>query len=1013
MIPLQLSLKNFLSYREASLDFSGLHTACICGANGAGKSSLLEAITWSIWGQSRAASEDDAIANGAADMRVDFTFQLHGVIYRIIRSRQRGGSGSLELQVMTDQTFKSLTQKGVKATQALIDEYLKIDYDTFINSAYLRQGKADEFMLKKAGERKQILADLLKLDQYEDLSEQSRKIASQHKAQISAIKQQCAKDLERLDQIPYVSTHCQATQFEIDGLQAIQATEQTVLDTLKTTAKQRETYHQQLQWSQQRQQELQNDLLQIQQDLAKTQLEGQNLASLLAQGVSIELAYQQYQALEIAVTDWEQKYYRYQQLQTQSQQTTAQIQQRSQQFQIQLSQMTTNQSALQQQVQEQAAILATATDTDRAFGLLQQHQQQLHRLDELYQQVAPLYQRQREIQNHVDRLTAQQQAKSEQQTQQINQLQKQLAQQPELTKQLQLIEQQITVLEQQRVDLDRVREEGQDRRSTIDRLQAERQGYERQLQQLHHKLITLTDTEDASCPLCNHPLSGEHWEHFLASNHADRESITQQLTLLTENELVATREREGFVKEYKEIAAQLAGDQQLLETKGQVVAALATLATQAVSLELLQQEQQDLLLSIEQRRYAQDFWAELQELAEYLQELGYDEKNHAAARSDVDRYRWAEFKIVQMAEASCKQQQLTQQQEQLQTKIEECQQQWQALDRDSPLQQELQAVQTEMLALGYDAQQHQQAQMQLRQSPGIQAQYQAWQQAQISQPQILERIKQLQQQYQQKLASQQQAGAECAKTAQLLANLPEQSDKVAELEQQMIDRRQQLDQQFAILGQLTEQLAQLEKLRLSLQEQEAEIQACRQQQLIYDELTKAFGKNGIQALIIENILPQLESEANQILRRLSNNQFHIQFITQKSTKKASRSKKASVKNAKLIDTLDIVIGDVNGTRPYENYSGGEAFRINFSIRLALAKLLSQRAGTPLQMLIVDEGFGTQDQEGCDRLIAAINAIANDFKCILAVTHMPQFKEAFHTRIEVMKTVEGSKIEVFT
>ena len=42
MIPVQLILKNFLSYRDATLDFRGLHTACICGSNGAGKSSLLE-----------------------------------------------------------------------------------------------------------------------------------------------------------------------------------------------------------------------------------------------------------------------------------------------------------------------------------------------------------------------------------------------------------------------------------------------------------------------------------------------------------------------------------------------------------------------------------------------------------------------------------------------------------------------------------------------------------------------------------------------------------------------------------------------------------------------------------------------------------------------------------------------------------------------------------------------------------------------------------------------------------
>jgi len=58
----------------------------------------------------------------------------------------------------------------------------------------------------------------------------------------------------------------------------------------------------------------------------------------------------------------------------------------------------------------------------------------------------------------------------------------------------------------------------------------------------------------------------------------------------------------------------------------------------------------------------------------------------------------------------------------------------------------------------------------------------------------------------------------------------------------------------------------------------------------------------------------------------------------------------------------------------------------------LARLLAQRAGAALQLLIVDEGFGTQDQEGCDRLIAAINAIATDFACILTVTTCPISKK---------------------
>ncbi|MGL6344469.1 MAG: AAA family ATPase, partial [Waterburya sp.] len=167
MIPLQLTLKNFLSYRDASLNFRGLHTACICGANGAGKSSLLEAITWVIWGKCRAATEDDVIYGGANNVRVDFDFSCNNQTYRLIRSRARGKASCLEFQVETKAgNFRSLTAKGLRATQDDIISCLKLDYDTFTNSAYLRQGRADEFMLRRPSERKQILADLLKLDRY-------------------------------------------------------------------------------------------------------------------------------------------------------------------------------------------------------------------------------------------------------------------------------------------------------------------------------------------------------------------------------------------------------------------------------------------------------------------------------------------------------------------------------------------------------------------------------------------------------------------------------------------------------------------------------------------------------------------------------------------------------------------------------------------------------------------------------------------------------------------------------
>ena len=127
---------------------------------------------------------------------------------------------------------------------------------------------------------------------------------------------------------------------------------------------------------------------------------------------------------------------------------------------------------------------------------------------------------------------------------------------------------------------------------------------------------------------------------------------------------------------------------------------------------------------------------------------------------------------------------------------------------------------------------------------------------------------------------------------------------------------------------------------------------------------------------------------------------------QMNTQGTYKSKKDEVK-----ETLEILITDPYGTREYEMFSGGEAFRINFSIRLALSRLLAQRAGSRLQTLVIDEGFGSQDDEGRARLAEAITAVRNDFEKILVITHLSELKEAFPSRIEVEKTMDGSRVEV--
>jgi exonuclease SbcC len=153
-------------------------------------------------------------------------------------------------------------------------------------------------------------------------------------------------------------------------------------------------------------------------------------------------------------------------------------------------------------------------------------------------------------------------------------------------------------------------------------------------------------------------------------------------------------------------------------------------------------------------------------------------------------------------------------------------------------------------------------------------------------------------------------------------------------------------------------------------------------------------------MIIEAAVPEIEDEANRLLSRMTGGRMHVRFDTQRETKAGE-----------VRETLEIKISDELGTRPYENYSGGEQFRVNFAIRIALSKLLARRAGAQLQTLVIDEGFGTQDAQGRQRLVEAINVIQDDFARLLVITHIEELKDAFPARIEVVKTPEGSAATV--
>ena len=236
-----------------------------------------------------------------------------------------------------------------------------------------------------------------------------------------------------------------------------------------------------------------------------------------------------------------------------------------------------------------------------------------------------------------------------------------------------------------------------------------------------------------------------------------------------------------------------------------------------------------------------------------------------------------------------------------------------------------------------------------------------------------------------------------------LAAAQAQAPNLNQAEKDLMASREKENQLRMLVGAAQQKVSVLDDLRIRHAALETEREDLAHMIERYKKLERAFGKNGIPALLIEQALPQIEVKANDILNALSESSMSVRFRTQKEYKDKNRSD--------LQETLDIVIRDEAGSRDYEMYSGGEAFRVNFAIRLALSEVLAQRAGARLQTLVIDEGFGSQDALGRQRLVEAINHVQEHFSKILVITHIDEIKDLFPVHIEVEKTARGSVINI--
>jgi exonuclease SbcC len=306
-----------------------------------------------------------------------------------------------------------------------------------------------------------------------------------------------------------------------------------------------------------------------------------------------------------------------------------------------------------------------------------------------------------------------------------------------------------------------------------------------------------------------------------------------------------------------------------------------------------------------------------------------------------------------------------------------------SLEKDSfagEARAQLKVLDRELAALGYDAGAHDAARKLASGGRSIEAEYQNLEKGRAALEPIEDEVANLKAEIgnrESELKLQQKEHDEAAASlAAAEAQVPDENAAVDEL-LRLQEQENRLIQEVGAARQKVDVLADLKKRKADYR---AERERLQQEIARHKTLERAFGKDGVPALLIEQALPEIESRANELLDRLSEGQMSIRFVTQAEYKDKKRDD--------LKETLDIQISDGAGVRDYEMYSGGEAFRVNFAIRLALSEVLAQRKGARLQTLVIDEGFGSQDTQGKQRLI-----------------------EAFPNRIEVEKTARGSVLNV--
>lgn len=186
MIFTKLKLNNFKSHEHSIITFDkGI--SVIVGENGAGKSTILEAISFALFKQHTAKKIDDLVRNNAESMSIELEFISNNREYKIVREKKSNLKSSIFKKTSPESGYVHICT-GDREVSSEIRQILDIDSDLFLNAIYIRQGEIAELVDKTPAEKKQLIGKLLGLDSLEKSWKNLLPFINNYENQLSEIK---------------------------------------------------------------------------------------------------------------------------------------------------------------------------------------------------------------------------------------------------------------------------------------------------------------------------------------------------------------------------------------------------------------------------------------------------------------------------------------------------------------------------------------------------------------------------------------------------------------------------------------------------------------------------------------------------------------------------------------------------------------------------------------------------------------------------------------------------------